>query len=42
MSGSYFVNKIAIGINNYLDTGSGPGTGPHNHVSVHIVEYLSY
>ncbi len=40
MLGSYLFNKIAIGLNNGLETGSESAAGPHDHVPVHIVEYL--
>ncbi len=40
MLGSYLFNKIAIGLNNGLDSGSGEGVGSDDHVSVHGGEYL--
>ncbi len=40
MLGSYLFNKITVSLNNGLDTGSESAAGPHDHVPVHIVEYL--
>ncbi len=40
MLGSYLFNKIAVGLNNGLNTASESGTGSHDHVSVHGGEYL--
>ncbi len=40
MLGSYFFNKIAVGLNNGIDTASEPGAGSHDHASVHGSEYL--
>ena len=41
MLGSYLFNKIAVGLNNSLDSASDPGTGYHDNVSVHAGEYFS-
>ena len=35
MLGSYLFNKVAVGLNNSLDTASEPGAGSHDHVSIH-------
>ncbi len=40
MLGSYSFNKIAVILNNGLDTASEPEEGSYNHVSVHDGEYL--
>ncbi len=40
MLGNYLFNKIAVSLNNGLDTSSEPGAGSHDHISVHGGEYL--
>ena len=40
MLGSYLFNKIAVILNNGLETASELGEGSHDHVYVHVGEYL--